>query len=220
MRDCVFLVADSHMETVFKTFLGLPHRHEKLGTASFSFNAESDLVLAGNDPAVYRNGPSLIHGHQRTHRHAVLVLDFQFEHEKKPDEMIAELTSAMVSSGWDAARFQIVLIQPELEAWLWQDNPNIEKVFFRNLNPMEKAKAPSSLRQWLCDQRLWPTECVKPPDPKKAMQKAADTFRAGSQMAVFTEVFRNISVHGCQDEAFHTLRDALRRWFPRSGSTQ
>ncbi len=215
MRDCVFLVADSHMETVFKTFLGLRHRHEKLGTAPFRFDAERDLLLAGNDPAVYRKGHDFLQSYRRTHRYAVLVLDFQFEHQKKPDEIVAEMTSKMIANGWNAEQIQVVLIQPELEAWLWQDNPNIQEVFFRNLSPTEKPKAPA-LRQWLCDQRLWPMECVKPPDPKTAMMKAAEEFRAGAPMAVFTEVFRRVSVHGCQDAAFHTLRDALKRWFPQA----
>lgn len=218
MRDCVFLVADGHMRAVFSAFLGLAHKHTKLGTSPFGFDAERDLICSGsrdsgNDPLVMKHGPSLLRPYKETHRHAVVVLDFAFEHKKTPQEIIAELKRAMIGAGWEDSRFEVVVIQPELEVWLWQDNPCLQEIFYRNLSPQERASTPP-LRDWLREQTLWPDCHPKPPDPKSAMKQAASAFRAGSPSAVFSEVFRRISTHGCQDVAFHSLRDALRRWFP------
>jgi hypothetical protein len=220
MRDCVFLVADSHMQAAFTSFLSLEHKAQKLGCGPFRFNAESDLVLAGNDPAVHRRGHELLRPYLRTHRYAVLALDFAFGHQLQPSEITSELTKNMQGVGWDLSRFVVILIVPELEQWFWQDDPSVqEEVLLRDLSPAERA-AQGSLRAFLASQSdghhsLWPPDQPKPRDPKEAMQRAMVAFRRrSSPPAIFGEVFRRVSVTRCQDPAFCTLRTALATWFP------
>lgn len=220
MRDCVFLVADSHMQAAFSAFLSLEHKAEKLGCAPFRFNSESDLVLAGNDPEVFRRGHHLLRPYLRTHRHAALVLDFAFGHKLRAHDITETLAKNMQAVGWEPGRFVIVLIVPELEQWFWQDDPSVQQeVFFRDLPPGERATA-GSLREFIAAQAdgegsLWQSGQPKPRDPKQALERALIAFRRrSSPPALFAEVFRRISVQRCQDPAFLTLRAALQAWFP------
>ncbi|MEN8217565.1 MAG: hypothetical protein ABFS56_14585 [Pseudomonadota bacterium] len=72
--------------------------------------------------------------------------------------------------GWEKDRFVVIVIDPELEAWMWQDNPHIAKAFGFNKS--------SSLRDWLCSQGLWPLDSPKPPDPKLAFEKTLKVSQA------------------------------------------
>lgn len=220
MRDCVFLVADSHMQATFSAFLSLEHKAQKLGCGPFRFNAETDLVLARNDPEVFRRGHELLRPYLRTHRHAVAALDFAFGHCLTAAQIVAEISKNLQSAGWEPARFAVVLINPELEQWFWQDEPSVQQeVLMRDLSPEERSTLPS-LREFLKSERdasgsLWPEGHPKPRDPKEAMGRAIITYRRrSSPPAIFGEVFRRISPQRCQDPAFATLRTALQTWFP------
>lgn len=214
MRDCVFLVADSAMRAVFASFLGRERCCDTLGTGPFRFEAEQDLVVApGNDPGVYRRAHEFLKGHPRTHRYAVIALDRDFGHHMVPGEVVSRIEVNLRQSGWADGQFAVVLIQPELEAWIWQDNPNVDAVFFGRFR-RERRQCPASLRTWLRDQGLWPEGHGKPPDPKAAALRAIEKFRAGPTPFLYAEICRKVSVAGCQDPAFRGLRDVLRRWFP------
>jgi len=63
--------------------------------------------------------------------------------------------------GWREDRFAVIVINPELEAWIWQDNVHVEKAL--------GYTSPPSLRLWLRDEGLWPDGLEKPPDPKEAV---------------------------------------------------
>jgi len=221
MRDCVFLVADGHMHAVLATFLSLDRFFQKLGTAPFSFHAERDLVVpekGRNDPNVYLQAHVILRGYLATHRHAVVMLDEAWEHRRQPEEIVGHIRRNLVQSGWREGQFEIVLIRPELEVWIWQDNPHVQRAFYRRLSAAERARLPP-LRTWLRDQGLWPEGQPKPSDPKAAVLRARAQFRAGSQTSIYVEICRSVSLQGCQDPAFHQLRDALRRWFPAPGVT-
>lgn len=215
MRDCVFLVADSTMSAVFASFLERDRRCDTLGTGPFRFDAELDLVTAqGNDPDVFHNAHKYLQGHLETHGHAVVALDFKFGHHFTPAGLVATIEANLRRTGWAQGRFVVVLIQPELEAWIWQDHPRLDDVFLERL---PRAQRPPSLRVWLREAELWPDGLAKPPDPKLAAKRAIAAFRCGAQKQVYTKICRTVPVRRCQDAAFGDLRNALRRWFPVPG---
>jgi hypothetical protein len=208
------------MRAVLSTFLTHPKRDEKLGTGPFHFDADRDLLLAENDGNVLRHAHHRLRDYQTSYSHAIIVLDFAFEHQLKPERIVDQIQCNMVQKGWSATRFEVVLIQPELEAWIWQeDSPLMQDVFYRWLSKTERDALPP-LRIWLRKEGLWPDGLPKPPDPKAAVERARVAFRSGSPMAIYTEICRRVSVARCQDPAFVCLRDALRRWFPTVGATK
>jgi hypothetical protein len=107
--------------------------------------------------------------------------------------------------GWQRNRF--VVIDPELEAWMWQDNPHIARAFGFSKHP--------SLREWLTQQNLWPVDSPKPPDPKRAFEKTLKVSRAKIPSVVFKTICSGISFKHCVDDAFGLLKTTLQKWFPK-----
>src|SRR5262249_54892756 len=81
-----------------------------------------------------------------------------------PDVELLEQTikSNMLSSGWRTDRVVVIVIDPELEAWLWQDSPHVATALRFTQHP--------SLRQGLEAQGLWDATAAKPSDPKRAVE--------------------------------------------------
>lgn len=212
------------MQAVLTTFLTRERSHESLGCGPLRFQPEHDLLVAGTDPKVYHHAHALLRSYAGTHAYAVILLDMDWGHHFAHSEIVEHITSNLVRSGWSRGRIEVVVIQPELEAWIWQDHPHVEQVFFRNLREAERdrlreslgAAAPGAtlLRGWLQAQKLWPAGHPKPSDPKAAVQRAAAEFRSGNALAIYQQICRRISVRGCQELGFLTLRSALQRWFP------
>jgi hypothetical protein len=101
--------------------------------------------------------------------------------------------------GWQTNRF--VVIDPEIEAWMWQDNPHVARAFGFSIRP--------SLRYWLCKQALWPADSPKPPDPKLAFEKTLKVSKAKIPSVVFKKICSGISFKYCVDDAFGLLKNTL-----------
>ena len=207
MRDCVFLLADKNMEGAFTGFFMRDGFHLSLGIQHFTFDRTMDILVAsGNDPDIYTRAHELLRSYRRTHRFAVVVLDNAWDGSPGVATIQHTIQENMRSSGWHRDRFEIIVIDPELEAWIWQDSPHVTSAFRFTQHP--------SLRQWLGEQGLWDAEAAKPADPKRAVEITLRTSRLPRSSAIYQQITSRISIQGCTDPAFHRLRDVLRRWFP------
>jgi hypothetical protein len=164
------------------------------------------LVASGNDPDVYMRAHELLRSYRRTHRFAVVVLDNAWDGSPGVATIQYIIQENMRSSGWHRERFEVVVIDPELEAWIWQDSQHVTSAFRFTQHP--------SLRQWLGEQGLWDAGTAKPADPKTAVESTLRMSRLPRSSAIYRQITSRISVQSCTDPAFHRLRDALRRWFP------
>lgn len=207
MRDCVFLLADKNMEGAFAGFFMREGFYLSLGIQHFTFDRTRDtLVASGNDPDVYTRAHELLRSYRRTHRFAVIVLDNDWDGSPGVEMIQNNIQENMTGSGWRRDRFEVVVIDPELENWIWQDSPHVTSAF--------RFTQHSSLRQWLGEQGLWDAGAAKPADPKRAVDVTLRTARVPRSAAIYRQITSRISIQGCTDPAFHRLRDALQRWFP------
>lgn len=207
MRDCIFLLADKNMEAAFTGFLTRDGFDLSLGTRRFAFDQTQDIIVeSGSDPGVFQRAHELLRLYLHTHRFAVIVLDHAWD--GSPDVEVIEQTMKgnMLSSGWHADRVVVIVIDPELETWLWQDSPHVATAlrFTQHL----------SLRQWLESQGLWDTTAAKPSDPKRAVEVTLRVSRTPRSSAIYRQITHRISVQACSDPAFIKLRATLRQWFP------
>jgi hypothetical protein len=211
-RPCVFLVADSTMAQVLKSFLDRKYLEDRLGCRTFDFDFQQDVVvdvLHGNtDGGIHRRAHELLRPYTRTHQYAVVILDKNFGGQL-PTAVVREgICRNLLYNGWPAECAEVVVIDPELEVWLWQrSNPHIARAFRYN-------DVSVSLEEFLEAEGLWLTAAVKPGRPKEAARLLLRRYRGGVPMVVYTRIVENISVSGCQDPAFNLFADALRRWFP------
>lgn len=138
------------------------------------------------------------------------MLDQQLGGELPAGEVREGIVARLSRNGWQN-RCGAVVIDPELEVWLWQDSPHVEQAL----------KFPGgSLRRQLERTGAWPAGSSKPTAPKETIQALIKAQRPLKTKVVYTRIARSISVHGCTDPAFELFKETIRRWFPREGSAR
>jgi hypothetical protein len=205
LRDVVFLVADSGIEQMVRGFLGRERFHQSLRCGPFAFDPATDVVVAtqGRDPDVHKNARERLRAYEAQYAHAVVILDEQWEGSPGAAKIRDDIAKQMAPY-WE--RFAVVVIEPELEAWVWQDSPHVAQAF----------KCPPDFRAILANSGHWPLTATKPLDPKAALEYLRDRHRARVLNAAFGRLATQISVRRCEDAAFHHLCENLRTWFPET----
>jgi hypothetical protein len=214
MRDCVFLVADSTMRQTLLGFLSRNdvHKPYNLGTAPFAFDPNEDLFSSVTlDPGTYSTGEELLRPFQKTHRRAVVILDAEWDGSPGAVTIRANLTKRIVGTGWAADACKVIVIDPELEAWIWQRNNKVATALkFASVHEMVKAVQDAKIN--------WPDGQDKPTRPKEALQAVATKRRGiGFSSAVHKSITSVVSATACQDPAFQELKAILQSWFPLRG---
>ena len=202
MRDVVFLAADGSIEQMLRGFFGRPAFPQALGCGNFTFAPTDDLIVApGRDPQVYRLAHELLRPYLATHARCVVLLDAAWSGTPGVGA-IREHVSRHLQQTW--VQHAVIVLDPELEAWVWQDNPHVAGAL----------GGPPEFRQILASSGHWPAGVAKPEDPKAALDHLRARHGADRSKAVFNRLAARISVKGCTDPAFLMLRDTLRDWFP------
>jgi hypothetical protein len=198
----VFLVADGGMEQMLRGFFGRDQFHRSLGCGPFGFDPAKDIVVAPTkDPGVYGTTRELLRPYEQSHQRAVVMLDAEWEGSPGASAIHAHVKGELTGV-WD--NFAVVVIDPELEVWIWQDSPHLSEVF----------KCPADFRTILANSGHWPLTAAKPPNPKSALDHLRRKYKVKAFNADFGKLAARISVRNCQDPAFHHLCDHLRAWFP------
>lgn len=112
----------------------------------------------------------------------------------------------MSKNGW-GDRAAAIVIEPELEAWVWSISKQVdEKLGWSNRSP--------KLREWLQrETAFWPADQAKPARPKEAMEKALREVRKPRSSSIFEDLAKSVSLKGCSDPAFAKLTGKLVEWF-------
>lgn len=209
MRDCVFLLADGTMEAMFQGFFSRDGCYHSLGTRAFNFDSREDIVSGTNDPRTYSQAHELLRPHQRTHLHAVIVMDNEWSGSPGVEHIRRDVRRNMMASGWDENAFEVIVIDPELENWIWQESPHLVDAFeYEGLQP---------LRNWLRDQDppMWLDGEAKPVRPKEAVEAVLRMTRVPRSAAIYRQISERVSTRRCTDPSFSLFCECMRRWFPR-----
>jgi phenylpyruvate tautomerase PptA (4-oxalocrotonate tautomerase family) len=213
-RPCVILVADNNMAATFRGYFARDQWHRSLGCAPFDFNPDlgKDLLVdeGGNDPGVYNRSHELLRPYLKSHQHALVALDCEWEGSPGQKTIIEHITDQLVASGWKKDAVKVIAIEPELENWLWQNNPLVAEAL--------RYRSQPDLRSLLEQQGFWPADVAKPPRPKETAEWVLRQTRRPRSSAIYEELAGRISVKGCTDTAFLELNDTLRAWFPAEGA--
>jgi len=208
MRDCIFLLADTNMRAAFEGYFTRQGFGQSLSCGNFDFDPYLDIVVASgdNDPGLYTRGHEILRSYQATHRHAVVVLDAEWDGSPGKEKIINHLTTQIKATGWEADRFVVIVIDPELENWIWQQSDHVAKgLGFGNRHEL---MADPGLRA------AWPPGQAKPSSPKEIFQSLLQKRRIPRSSAIYKKITSHVSARHCQDSAFQRLADSLRSWFP------
>ena len=129
----------------------------------------------------------------------------------EPRERIQGTVEDQLSrNGW-GSRAKAIVIEPELEVWIWGDLVSAAK----NLGWTGQQE---KMRSWLMRNGLWFKDQPKPPSPKKALEAVVGRTPHGRLVRRHPRMYQAIAeaanLDRCQDPAFQELVATLRRWFP------
>lgn len=203
-RDLVVLVADRDMEAAVS---GLLSRPEAANIRPISFQV---YPHPSHDPGCRTDAIPFLRPFCRQFSHALVLFDREGSGK---DDVAAEalelqLEEQLARNGW-SDRAAVVVIAPELEAWVWSKSPQVDQVLGW------QGRIPA-LRQWLVEEGFLSSPESKPDQPKEAFRQALRIVKRQPSSALFKQLASCVSIRNCQDRAFQKLLDRLVNWFPAS----
>jgi hypothetical protein len=200
MKDLVVLAADKSLQLVLSSLLARPN---DLALREISFDA---LVHPDRDPGVRLRSHHFLRGQLRNYQFAIAVCDRSGSgrEELSRTELETRMEAALHANGWEG-RASAVVIDPELEIWMWGDWPVTSRAL--------RWTSAISLAQWLIQENLLVEGHSKPSDPKRTLECAAQCARKGWSSAIHQEIAGRAQCDGCTDPAFLKLRNTLTGWF-------
>ncbi len=215
MRDIVFHLADKSMAEGLRAFFRRDDWHHALGCRRFNIDPESrdDIYQIGGctDGGLWNYAHTNLARHHRTHQRAVIIIDQHFSPFLPPATIRNDVRTKMQQSGWADDRFEVIVIEPMLEAWLWADAVSTANGFgVANFN---------DLKNQLVKKNLWNPDEPKPKaeQMKAARNLAAKIGRRSTGSPIFRAMFSSLSsraLNACIEPGFVLLLRTLRDWFP------
>jgi hypothetical protein len=201
-RDLLVLVADRNMEMAVR---GVLAREKSLGIRQVTADVHRHPE---HDCGCRQAGVEFLNVFVGRYAHALLMFDREGcgQEEGLTEDIESELEMALASTGW-ANRAAAIVLDPELEIWVWNDSPHVEK-------ELGWSGRQPDLQTWLCQRGFLQPGQIKPARPKEALEAALRQLGRSRSSALFAGLARKVSLKKCKDRAFVKLRTALRDWFP------
>jgi hypothetical protein len=200
-KDLIVLVADKNMEY---TVRGVLQRHQALDIHPLDYEI---YLHTHRDPGCLLEGHDFLCPFVNQFKHALIMLDHHGcgQEDSSRKDLEQGLEDSLSSSGW-GDRAAAIVIDPELENWIWSESPEVEFALGW------KGKSPP-LRAWLDDEGYLKEKEHKPSPPKDALEKALYHVRKPRSSSIYSQVAKTVSLKRCQDPAFLKLKEKLVQWF-------
>lgn len=121
------------------------------------------------------------------------------------EDIQSEIERDLARNGWDD-RAKAVVIEPELEAWIWTGSKHVADV-------LGWKRDYENLKTWLVDRGLWSDDAAKPSDPKAAMKAVLRETGKANSPALFGSLAKHTTLQYCRCPAFAEFVQTLKRWF-------
>jgi hypothetical protein len=202
-KDLLILVADLDQENAIR---GILARHHSLGISEMAPERFDVRRHPYRDSGCRAGAERFLQIFADQYRFALVVFDRAGCGDDRAAEAIErEMEDRLRRTGWPG-RSGAVVIDPELEAWVWSDSPHVDQ-------ELGWSGRQPPLRQWLVERRFARRPGHKPENPKKAMQEAMREARKPGTSGIFLNLAKTVGLSRCQDRAFLKLKQLLRQWF-------
>lgn len=200
-KDLVVLVPDSNTESAVRGILSRP---QALGIRDgISFEV---FKHPRHDPGVFAEAPGFLRPLQNFYDYALVMLDREGSGQERLSarQIEADIQRRLDSSGWKG-RSAVVVLDPELEIWVFSDSPEVIKIvadgdrelYRRILNSVPK------------------THLHKPERPKEVLEEILKKKHIARSSALYGQLAERVSFARCQDTSFNRFKSILQGWFPR-----
>ena len=129
--------------------------------------------------------------------------------QENREDIERDIEEQLFRNGWQRGAACAIVIDPELEAWIWASSPVVGEVLGWGAKRHE-------LRDFLERRGLWDASSPKPNDPKEAFALARRQSRRPGGARIFARLAEEVSLRRCQDPAFIKFRSKLSEWFSAS----
>jgi hypothetical protein len=203
-RDLIVLAADSQIKSTVETLLNF--RHPSLGIREISFEVQTH---PHQDSGCRTGSEGMLRPLLDEFERGMLVFDYDGcgERDLIPEDLEISLESRYVASGFNVGRVSCVVINPELEVWMFGAS-------FHRLQEIIGWSQPQSIRDWLVANGYLCDGSRKPIDPKAAIEAVLNVQKVPKSRRLFANLARRVSLAHCEDRAFQKFRSTLQRWFP------
>lgn len=198
-KDLIVLVADKDQKVAIDCVL--KHRFKSLGIREIEYDIYSHQE---RDPGVYRRGSQFLAGFTRQYRLTLVVLDAQWDGTRGAEAIREKIQQDLDRSGWKG-RGRVIVIDPELEAWIWSPSSHVYEILGMSRQQIEKL---GKERGW------WTNLDRKPDEPKRLYEEILYRTRKRKSSAWFGKLAIKVGLETCADPSFKALKDTLREWFP------
>ena len=205
MRDLIVLASCSQTRCAMR---GILSRHESLGIHP----VDAQIITHPNlDPGCLNTSHEMLRSQQQLFKNALVVFDREGcgQERRASTQLSQDVLRMLERNGW-AGRAAVVVIDPELEAWVWSPSPEVDIALGWG------GQIPG-LRTWLGDAKWIDQGEMVPGRPKEAMLAALRESNKKHSGAIMELIASRVSFANCGDKNFLRLRKILRRWF---GSAQ
>lgn len=200
--DLVVLVPDLD---IAGTVEGLLNRPETVGARPVLFSITRHLR---RDSGCRSGAAERLREYIRDYRYTIVLFDKHgCGNPRERRESIRDDVELRLSrNGW-RDRCRAIVIEPELEAWIWNGSREVPSILGWNGDY-------GSLRNWLTSRRLWAADTLKPADPKQALKAVLRRTRKPLSASLYRRLAETVIVRRCVDPAFNEFRATLKQWFP------
>jgi hypothetical protein len=200
-NNLITLVADRN--TLF-LLQGLYKRHQSFNIKDISGSISEIFAHPQNDPGVYHQCVEFLRPFIHSHNYALVIFDHDGSGQELRSriEIEEELESKLSLSGWES-RAKVIVLEPEIESWVWSDSPHVEKILGWENN----------LREWLKNQNFLVGNELKPKRPKEAVEAALKEARKPRSSSLYQQIAEKVSFKNCTDKSFIKLKTTLQEWF-------
>jgi hypothetical protein len=200
-KDLIVLLADLDAENAVRVLL---RRHHSLGIRKLSFDIIRHRM---RDSGCCKGAVDMLRPFLESHRYAIVIFD---HHGSGRDNDSREAVETDVEHileivGW-AGRVAAVVLDPELETWVWSDSPKVAKI----LGWYGNSKG---LDDFLTRRGFPKNQQQKPESPKEAMIAVLRHSRKARSASLFSELARQVGLGRCTDDAFAKFKRTLYNWF-------
>jgi hypothetical protein len=200
-RDLFVLVPDKNYVEAVRALLD---RHVALGIRAIGYDI---FAHAHRDPGCLREAHDFLRQYLTSHARALVMFDREGCgcEDLAPAELEAQVQTQLDSCGW-AMRSAVLVLDPELEAWVWGPSREVPRSLGWSGQQQE-------LRRWLEAKALWAPDAAKPDDPKRAVEEVLRETRTPRSSAIYGGLASRAGLRRCSDPAFGRFCETMRTWF-------
>lgn len=200
VKELVILAADKNMEAAIQ---GILSRSKALGIRPI----KPDIYRhPQKDTGCRTDGVDFLSAFADHYRYALLIFDFEGcgEYDIPASALEQRLRDKLCTLWHDRA--EVIIIEPELDIWVWSDSPHVETV-------LGWADQKQAMRPWLQNLGFLPAGSIKPERPKEALEAVMMLIKKPRSSTIYSDLAKKVSFKRCTDRSFVKLTNILHAWF-------